>query len=166
MVLIKKICKNIKQFFFTIIAKKTCLSYESVKAFGYTFLTKQTKLGKNVNFNGFKVLGKGDVIIGDNFHSGFGCSIIAQTHNYKGTALPYDSSYILKHTKIGDNVWLGNNVTILGGVTIGEGVIIQAGSVVVSDIQALSIAGGHPAKVFSKRDEKHYFNLKRTEKFY
>lgn len=41
------------------------------------------------------------------------------------------------------------NVTILQGVKISEGAIIQAG-VVVSDIEAYSIAGGHPAKVLKK----------------
>lgn len=164
--LIKKNIKKIIEFFFSIIAKSQCKNYISFKAFGYTHLTKNTFLGKNVNFNGFKVLGKGKVTIGDNFHSGKGCSIITQVHNYKGKSLPYDDTYIIKDTIIEDNVWLGNNVTILGGVTIGEGAIIQAGSVVVSNIDALCIAGGHPARPFSKRDEKHYFERKKNKKFH
>lgn len=67
---------------------------------------------------------------------------------------------------IEDNVWLGQNVTILQGVKIGEGAIIQAGSVVVSDIPACSIAGGHPAKVFKMRNEQHYYDLKSENKFF
>lgn len=67
---------------------------------------------------------------------------------------------------IEDNVWLGQNVTVLQGVKIGEGAIIQAGSVVVSDIAACSIAGGHPAKVFKKRNEEHYYELKQEESFF
>ena len=67
---------------------------------------------------------------------------------------------------IEDNVWLGQNITILQGVKIGEGAIIQAGSVVVSDIPACSIEGGHPAKVFKKRNEEHYYKLKQEESFF
>lgn len=53
-----------------------------------------------------------------------------------------------------------------GGVLIGEGAIIQAGSVVVSDIPACAIAGGHPAKVFKFRDKEHYYRLKEEGKFH
>ena len=59
---------------------------------------------------------------------------------------------------------MGSRVTILGNTTIGEGSIIQAGSVVVNDIPPLSIAGGHPATVFSKRDEVHYNECKKLNK--
>ena len=43
---------------------------------------------------------------------------------------------------------------------------IQAGSVVVSDIEPCSIAGGHPAKVFKMRNEQHYYELKSENKFF
>ncbi len=93
--------------------------------------------------------------------------MITQFHNYDhGKEIPYDDTYIYKDIDIGDNVWLGSRVTILGGVKIGEGVIIQAGSVVVSDIPEFSIAGGHPAKVFKKRDVEHYLRLKAQKKFH
>jgi len=106
-------------------------------------------------------------VIGNNFHSGPGCLIITQNHNYdNGNAIPYDNTYIYKDVKIEDNVWLGSRVIILGGVTIGEGAIIQAGSVVVGDIPACAIAGGHPAKIFKYRDKNHYYKLKKEEKFH
>lgn len=71
----------------------------------------------------------------------------------------------MKNVTIGDFVWIGTGVIILGGVTIGEGAIIQAGSVVVSDVPAYAIAGGHPAKVFAHRDKDHFIERKRNEKF-
>jgi acetyltransferase-like isoleucine patch superfamily enzyme len=37
-----------------------------------------------VNFNGMKIRGGGQVIIGDNFHSGTGCQMIISFHNYEG----------------------------------------------------------------------------------
>ncbi|CAH7299585.1 Transferase hexapeptide (Six repeat-containing protein) [Vibrio chagasii] len=138
---------------------------ERPKVNGLTILSKNTHLGKNVNFNGFRVYGNGKVKIGDNFHSGKGCHIITQVHNYYGEKLPYDESYIYKNVIIGDNVWFGMNVSVLSNSTIGEGAIIQAGSVVVSDIPALAIAGGNPARVFSYRDKEHYNRLKRSKSF-
>lgn len=130
-------------------------------------VTASTVLGNNVNFNGMKILGRGSVVIGDNFHSGEECLMITQFHNYdKGEAIPYDNTYIIKDIEIKDNVWLGSRVIILGGVTIGEGAIIQAGSVVVGDIPYCAIAGGHPAKVFKYRDIEHYEELKKKKKFH
>jgi acetyltransferase-like isoleucine patch superfamily enzyme len=67
---------------------------------------------------------------------------------------------------IEDNVWLGSKVTLLPGITIEEGAIIQAGSTVTSDVPKGAIAGGHPAKVFSKRDMKHYEKHKKEGNFH
>jgi acetyltransferase-like isoleucine patch superfamily enzyme len=113
------------------------------------------------------IVGGGRVTLGDNFHSGIDCRMITQFHRYDdGDSLPYDRiKYLLKDIVIGDNVWLGDRVMVLGGVNIGEGAIIQAGSVVVSDIPALGIAGGHPAKIFKYRNSEHYDKLKAEGKF-
>jgi chloramphenicol O-acetyltransferase type B len=133
---------------------------------GLTYVNNKTRLGHNVHFNGLRILGKGKVSIGDNFHSGMDCVILTEVHNYKGTKLPYDETNILKEVIIEDNVWLGHGVMILGSVTIGEGAIIQAGAVVVKDIPKLGIAGGNPATVFKHRDEAHYYQLKQEGKFH
>jgi len=114
-----------------------------------------------------EIRGGGRVVIGDNFHSGRGCLMISQIHNYdNGSAIPYDDTYLLKDILIEANVWLGDRVIVLGGVTIGEGAIVQAGSVVVADIPKCAIAGGHPAKVFKYRDVEHYEQQKREERFF
>jgi acetyltransferase-like isoleucine patch superfamily enzyme len=132
----------------------------------YSIVNTHTELGDHVNFNGMSIFGEGNVSIGNYFHSGKGCVMLTSYHNYdNGTAIPYDSTYYSKDIVIEDNVWLGNNVTILGGVRIGEGAIIQVGSVVVSDIPPLSIAGGHPAKVYKYRNIDHYNKLKREGRF-
>lgn len=133
---------------------------------GWSVLSKKTIVGKNVSFNGMKIRGNGFVHIGNNFHSGSGCEIITQNHNFEGGKIPYDETYIIKDVTIGDNVWLGNRVMILPGVVIEEGAIIQAGSVVVSHIPACAIAGGHPAKVFSSRNREHYLDLKSKRMFH
>ena len=131
-----------------------------------SIVSKNTILGNNVNFNGMRISGAGNVKIGDNFHSGRDCLMISQNHNYdKGKFIPYDKTYIPKNITIEDNVWIGDRVIILGGAVIKEGAIIQAGSVVVGTIPQCSIAGGHPAKVFKMRDVEHYLELKEKKKF-
>lgn len=122
--------------------------------------------GKNNHFNGAEIYGTGGVFIGNNFHSAKGLVILTQNHNWKGEALPYDDTVILKPVKIGDNVWIGINVIILPGVTIGEGCIIQAGSVVSKSIPDYAIAGGNPASVIKYRNIEHYEELKLNEKFH
>src|SRR5690554_1567521 len=75
---------------------------------GKSSVTPKTRLGSNVNFNGMRITGGGNVIIGDNFHSGPDCLFISQNHNFDaGDSIPYDSTYIKKDIFIGDNVWLG-----------------------------------------------------------
>lgn len=140
---------------------------KNLKVNGLSYVTPNTSLGNNVNFNGMKIQGEGKVTIKNNFHSGIECMIISSIHNYdNGKAIPYDNTLISKDILIEDNVWLGNRVIILPGVTIGEGAIIQAGSVVVNDIPKYAIAGGHPAKIFKYRDIEHYETLKKDKKFH
>ena len=151
--------KSLKRKYYTFRVKRVSKSCgDDLTVNNYSYITPKTSLGNNVNFNGMKIQGTANVIIGDNFHSGIECMIITDSHNYEGEAIPYDDSE--------DNVWLGNRVIILPGVTIGEGAIIQAGSVVVNDIPKYGIAGGHPAKVFSSRDKDHYERLKKEGKFH
>ncbi|MUI52481.1 acyltransferase [Aliivibrio fischeri] len=158
--------KRIRRYYYTQVGIKRISNYETIPYINNKCIfNNNIILGSNCHFNGMEVGGAGKVTIGDNFHSGPFCMMITQNHNIHGEELPYDSSYILKDIVIGDNVWIGSRVIILGGVSIGEGAVIQAGSVVVSDIPALSIAGGHPAKVFSHRDSEHYYKLKKEKKF-
>ena len=86
--------------------------------------------------------------------------IISDTHNYKGSSLPYDGSFIIKDTIINDFVWIGARAIVLPGSVIGEGAIIQAGAVVHGNIPPLAIAGGNPAIVFKTRNINHYEKVK------
>ena len=74
--------------------------------------------------------------------------------------MPYDNTYETLDVVIEDNVWIGTGVIILKGTVLREGCIIQAGSVVMGEVPAGAIAGGHPAKVFKYRDMEHYNELK------
>jgi acetyltransferase-like isoleucine patch superfamily enzyme len=133
---------------------------------GFSKTTKNTFISNNVCFNGLQIHGAAKVTIGQYFHSGVECLIIAQSHNYEGESIPYDDTYIYKDIEIGDFVWLGSRVTILPGTKIGEGAIIQAGAVVHGEIPPYAIAGGNPAKVFKYRDVEHFKKLKLKRKFH
>ncbi|WP_235068972.1 acyltransferase [Turicibacter sp. TJ11] len=161
-----KTYRKIKIYIYTSKVKMMCKSYgKYIKVNNNSIVTSHTTLANNIHFNGIKITGKGEVFIGDNFHSGEDCLIITNYHNYdNGCAIPYDNTYIQKDVVIQDNVWLGSRVIILGGVKIGEGAIIQAGSTVVNDIPPYAIAGGHPARVFKYRNIDHYKNLKSQKK--
>lgn len=162
--------KKFTRFMYTFIIKLLAKEYgKNLKVNGYSWFTKGVvTVGDHCNFNGMNIQAgrESKIKIGNYFHSGTECMIIAQNHNYEGSSIPYDNTYICKDVTIGDCVWLGNRVTILGGVNIGEGAIIQAGSVVSSDIPACGIAGGNPAKVFKYRDVEHYNKLKQEQKFF
>lgn len=160
--------KRLLKCYYTYKVKRQAKMYgNELKVNGKSTVTKKTILGNNVNFNGISITGGGNIIIGDNFHSGRECLFISQNHNFdQGNAIPYDDTYIIKDIIVEDNVWLGERVVVLAGVTIGEGAIIQAGSVVVSNVPKFAIAGGHPAKVFKYRDIGHYNKLKEERKFF
>ncbi len=85
----------------------------------------------------------GKVIIGKNCHIGAG-AILA------GVIEPPSADPVI----IEDDVLIGANAVILEGVKVGKGAVIAAGSVVVKDVEPLSVMAGVPAKLIKKVDEK------------
>lgn len=128
----------------------------------------RVSVGNHVNFNSnAEFLGRGNVTIGDYFHTGKNLTIITSNHNYDhGAAIPYDHTYLIADVTIEDFVWLGHQVIILPGVTIGEGAIVAAGAVVTKDVPKYAIVGGAPARVIKHRDIAHFKELKAENKFH
>nr|WP_245000426.1 acyltransferase [Marinobacter daepoensis] len=162
----KKIYRLRRFFFRAIVLNQARECGRGLKVNSWSWVSKETKLADNVNFNGMSIRGSGSVVIGSNFHSGKDCLIISDIHNYEGTEIPYDSGLIKKNVVIEDNVWVGDRVIVLGGVTISEGAIVQAGSVVTKDVPKCAIVGGHPAQVFKFRDIERYERLKDEGRFH
>lgn len=94
------------------------------------------------------------------------CHIYTENHYTKDDleALPFDWKRELRPVDIGKNVWIGGDVVIAPGVTIGEGAIVACGSVVVKDIEPLSIVGGAPAKLIKYRNKETYEKLTKEDK--
>lgn len=147
------------------IVAQSCGSHLHIN--GYTRINSNTTIGNHVSFNGMKIIGRGNITIGDYFHSGEDCILIPENHNYdKGSRIPYDNTVIVKPITIGKCVWMGSRVIVLGNVEIGEGAVIQAGSVVIKDVPPMAVVGGNPAKIIKYRDADHYQSLKEQELFY
>jgi len=66
---------------------------------------------------------------------------------------PNFESWILRETKIGNDVRIGSNVTLLP-ITVGDSAIIGAGAVVTKDIPANCVVAGNPAKIVRKIEDK------------
>jgi|SRR3990167_4510424 len=66
-------------------------------------------------------------------------------------------NWILRKTKVGNNVRIGSGVTLLP-VNIGNSAIIGAGSVVTKDVPNNAIAYGNPAKIIYKKDIKETYS--------
>lgn len=160
----KSVYKMLRTSVFTFISKSQIKSYGvNLTVNHYCRFSGNVRIGANCHFNGLKLAG-GNLIIGDNFHSGEDILIIAQNHNINGNSLPYDDTYIIKTVLIDDNVWIGSRVLIVGNVHIGEGAIIGAGSIVTKDIPPLAIYAG--GKIIKYRDKQKYETLKSQKKFH
>jgi len=99
-----------------------------------------------------RIMGGGEVFIGDNVMMGPDVVILTLDHNFDNTAVPMNTQgYLISPVTIEDDVWIGMRALIVPGVKIGKGSIVAAGSVVTKDISPYTIVGGNPARVIRKR---------------
>lgn len=92
------------------------------------------------------------VIIGSHVIIGYGSEIITTSHNIDSEEWEH------KHygLTIEDYVWIPTRVMILPSCRkIQYGGVISSGSVVVKDVESMSVVGGNPAKEFKKRKCVH-----------
>jgi len=113
-------------------------------------------IGNDVAFNSCVHINSsvgGTIEIGN--HCLIGPNVVMRTagHEFADTGVLINAQgHLIGNIQIDQNVWIGAGSIILGGVKIGKGAIIGAGAVIVSDIPAMSIAVGVPAKVIKYRD--------------
>jgi serine O-acetyltransferase len=65
----------------------------------------------------------------------------------RADAISADGSRSTGYPVIGNDVWIGPGAVVVGGVHIGDGCRILPNSVVTTDLEPGSMAGGAPAKV-------------------
>lgn len=85
----------------------------------------------------------GRAIVGKNCHIGAG-TVLA------GVIEPPSADPVI----IEDDVLIGANAVVLEGVRIGKGAVVAAGSIVVKDVEPMTVVAGVPAKVLKKVDDK------------
>jgi len=126
---------------------------------GVTILNPNSmQIGNRVSIHPYTYI-VGEVVIGDNVGIAAKCSIIAQTHNYSDTTIPFKMQGMVDQPiDIGNDVWIGTNSVILGGTKISDGVIVSAGSVVSGEIPPYSVVMGNPARVFYNRKKTVFDN--------
>ena len=85
----------------------------------------------------------GRAIVGKNCHIGAG-TVLA------GVIEPPSADPVI----IEDDVLIGANAVVLEGVKVGKGAVVAAGSIVVRDVEPMTVVAGVPAKVLKKVDDK------------
>jgi putative colanic acid biosynthesis acetyltransferase WcaF len=70
------------------------------------------------------------------------------THDYRDPTMPLIKSPIT----ISDDCWICADAFVGPGITVSVGAIVAARGVVVRDVEAMKIVGGHPASVIKQRD--------------
>lgn len=112
-------------------------------------------VGNNVSIGNDSYFSGGEIVIGDNVR--IARQLIVETYNHGYWGNDYkDGNYPVF---IQDNVWIGDRVTICPGVTVGEGSVLAAGAVVTKDVPPYSLAGGAPAKIIRRREDKMRFEM-------
>ena len=115
-------------------------------------LNANCKIGNHVSIQTDKIDTRAPLIIGNQVIIGRGTEIITVSHNI--------DSPEWEHKKYGltieDFAWLPTNVLILPSCRkIGYGAVVGSGSVVVKNVEPMSVVSGNPAKEFKKRKCVH-----------
>ena len=110
------------------------------------------KIGDHVSIQTDKIDLRNPVTIGNHVIIGSKTEIITTSHNIDSEEWEH------KHygLTIEDYVWIPTRVMILPSCRkIQYGGVISSGSVVVKDVESMSVVGGNPAKEFKKRKCVH-----------
>lgn len=87
-----------------------------------------------------------------------GCNVVISQRSYICTASHDYASpsfeIFTQPVNIEDEAWIATNVFVAPGVTIGKGAIVGACSSVFSDLPAMMLCTGSPAKPLCKRKQK------------
>ena len=113
---------------------------------------KNLNIGSHVSIQTDKIDLRSPVHIGNQVIIGGGTEIITTSHNIDSPDWEHKNYGIT----IEDYVWIPTNILILPSCRkIGYGAVIGSGSVVVKNVESMSVVSGNPAKEFKKRKCVH-----------
>lgn len=109
---------------------------------------KNLIIGDHVSIHTSKIDTRSPVTIGNHVIIGQDTEIITTSHNIESVEWEHKHYGIV----IEDYVWLPVRVMVLPSCRrIGRGAVVGSGSVVVKDVEPMSVVSGNPAKEFKKR---------------
>ena len=109
-------------------------------------------IGDHVSIQTDKIDLRSPVTIGNHVIIGGSTEIITMSHHIDSP----DFEGKLYGITIDDYVWIPTNVLVLPSCRhIGRGAVVGSGSVVVKNVEAMSVVSGNPAKEFKKRKCVH-----------
>jgi len=109
-------------------------------------------IGNHVSIQTDMIDMRSPVKIGSHVIIGGGTNIITTSHNID--SLDWEHKYY--GIEIEDYVWLPTDVMVLPSCRkIGYGAVVGSGSVVVKNVEPMSVVSGNPAKEFKKRKCVH-----------
>ena len=113
---------------------------------------KNLTIGNHVSIQTAKIDLRSPVKIGSHVIIGGGTNIITTSHNIDSPDWEHKNYGI----EIEDYVWLPTDVLVLPSCRkIGYGAVVGSGSVVVKNVEPMSVVSGNPAKEFKKRKCVH-----------
>lgn len=113
---------------------------------------KNLIIGDHVSIQTDKIDLRSPVTIGSHVIIGSNTEIITTSHNIDSPEWEHKYYGIV----IEDYAWLPTNILVLPSCRkIGQGAVVSSGSVVVKDVDSMSVVGGNPAREFKKRQCVH-----------
>lgn len=113
---------------------------------------KNLIIGNHVSIQTDKIDLRSPIQIKNNVIIGYGTEIITTSHNIDSEEWEHKHYGIV----IEDYVWLPTNVLVLPSCRhIGYGAVVGSGSVVVKNVEKMSVVSGNPAIEFKKRKCVH-----------
>lgn len=115
-------------------------------------LNSNCKIGNHVSIQTNQIDTRAPLTIGNHVVIGNGVEIITCSHNIDSPEWEYKQYGLV----IEDYVWIPTKVLVLPSCRkIGYGAVVGAGSVVVQDVDAMSVVSGNPARELRKRKCVH-----------
>ena len=113
---------------------------------------KNLIVGNHTSIQTDKIDLRSPVVIGNKVIVGWASEVITTSHNIDSP----DWEHKYYGLVIEDYVWVPTNVLILPSCRkIGYGAVVGSGSVVVKDVEPMSVVSGNPAREFKKRKYVH-----------
>ncbi len=146
---------NLKYAFVRIVARRNGATIGEVVVMPMSLARKANNnliVGSHVTIQTDRLDLRNPIHIGNHVIIGADSEILTTSHDIDSPAFEQKDYGIT----IDDYVWIPTKVTILPSCChIGRGAVVSAGSVVVRDVESMSVVGGNPAKEIKKRKAVH-----------